>query len=57
MPYGFLQKGDQLPPFKPLPMSSAEMVSILQSALDIMELSVPSDCWSDISEGPGGSSD
>jgi hypothetical protein len=48
MPYGFQKKGDQLPPFKPLPMSSAEMVSMLQSALDIME---SSDYWSDITNG------
>jgi hypothetical protein len=44
MPYSFLNTRDQLPRSKPLPMGSAEMVLILQRALDI---AVSSDYWSD----------
>jgi hypothetical protein len=45
LPNAFLKKGGQHRSFNPLPsMTSAEMVSILQSALDI---AVPSDYWSD----------
>jgi hypothetical protein len=44
MPYGFPKKGDQPRPSKALPsMGTAEMESILQSALDI---GVPSEYWS-----------
>jgi hypothetical protein len=51
MPFGFLKKKDQLPPFKPLPsLTRAEMGSILQSALDI---AVPSDYWSDCCDDEG----
>ena len=49
MPYGFPKKGDQLPRSKPLPsMGSAEMESVLQSALDIGE---PSEYCSSYDEG------
>jgi hypothetical protein len=49
MPSGFLNKRDPLPPSKPLRiMGNAEMVSILQQALDLT-----SDCCSDCSDDEG----